>query len=48
MVIYYWKLQPPDKLIFNMIEGGAGVGGMNDLIHWSERRPFYVLFAFHV
>ena len=55
MVIYYWKLQTPEKLIFkmirgdnlllenpnpknffNMIEGGAGVGGINDLIHCSE------------
>ena len=25
-----------DKLIFNMIKGGAGVGGINDLTHWSE------------
>ena len=36
MVIYCWKLQPPDKLILNMIKGGADVGGINDLIHWSE------------
>ena len=35
-IIYYWKFQTPDKLIFNMIKGGAGVGGINDLIHWSE------------
>ena len=35
MVIYYWKFQTPDKLIFKMIKGEAGVGGINDLIHWS-------------
>ena len=29
---------PPDstKTNFNMIKGGAGVGGVNDLIHCSE------------
>ena len=36
MVIYYWELQSPDKLIFNMIKGGAGAVNINDLIHWSE------------
>ena len=34
--VYYWKLQTQDKLIFNMINGGAVVGGINDLIHWSK------------
>ena len=33
---YYWKLKTPDKLIFNMIKGGAGVGGIIDLVQWSE------------
>ena len=37
MVMYHWKLQTPDKLIFNMIQGRAGAGGISDLIHWSER-----------
>ena len=32
MVIYYWKLWTPNKLI----KGVAGVGGFNYLIHWSE------------
>ena len=32
-------LETPDKLIFNMIKGRAGVGGINDLIHWSEGDP---------
>ena len=36
MVIYYWTLRTPDKVIFNMIKGGTTVGGINDLIHWSE------------
>ena len=36
MVIYYWNLQTPDKLIFNMIKGNTGVDGIKDLIHWSE------------
>ena len=27
MVIYYWELQTPDKLIFYMIKGGGGGGG---------------------
>ena len=35
-VTYYWKLKTPDKLIFNMIKGGAGVGGIIDLVQWSE------------
>ena len=30
------KLKTPDKLIFSMIKGGAGVGDINDLIHCSE------------
>ena len=32
-------LETPDKLIFNMIKGRAGVGDINDLIHWSEGDP---------
>ena len=36
MVLYHWEFQIQDKLIFNMIKGRAGVGGINDLIHWSE------------
>ena len=36
MVINAWKLQTPDKLILNIIKGGAGAGGINDLINWSE------------
>ena len=46
MVIYYWKLQTPDKLIFNMIKGGASVRGINDLIHWSEGDLFMVFLPF--
>ena len=30
------EIQIPDKLIFNMIKGRAGVGGVNDLVHCSE------------
>ena len=88
MVIYYWKLQTPDTLIFNMIRGGnllletpdadklifKIIRGGNLLLEtphpkqtnfeydqrgsrcwwypWFStlvrRRPFYVLFAFHV
>ena len=36
MIIYYWELQTPDKLIFNMIKGGAGAGNINSFIQWSE------------
>ena len=34
--MYHWKLKTPEKLISNMIKGGADVGGINDLIHWSD------------
>ena len=30
-------LETPDKVIFNMIKRETGVGGINDLIYWSER-----------
>ena len=44
MVIYYWKLQTPEKLIFNKLKREAGVGDINDLIHWSEKGlPTYFL-----
>ena len=33
MVIYNWELQTPDKLMFNMIKGGAGVGDISDLVY---------------
>ena len=36
MVIYFWKLQTLDKLIFKMFKGGTGIGGISDLIQWSE------------
>ena len=36
-VIYYFKLQTPEKLILNMTMRGVGVGGLNNLIHWSEK-----------
>ena len=36
MVICYWKLKAPDKLIFIMIKGEPRVGGVTDLIQWSE------------
>ena len=36
MVISYWKLKAPDKLIFIMIKGEPRVGEVNDLIHRSE------------
>ena len=35
-LIYYWKLQTLDKLIFNIIKGEAGYDGINDLMHCSE------------
>ena len=44
MVIYCWKLQTPQKLIFNKLKRGASVGGINDLIYWSEKNlPTYFL-----
>ena len=30
------EIQTPEKPIVNMINWGAGVGGINNLIHWSE------------
>ena len=46
MVVYHWELKTPDKLIFNMIKGGAGAGNNNDLIHWSEGNLFTCFLPF--